>query len=449
MTPRPSQTVALACGVLLLLASASASGQSSVDAAIEQAKRKLENVQRNTYAILGRTPKSYSKTELDLLDREADERLVASLAQFPQTTQADIARIMAKIAEARKDLGNLGLPTKYENPVLYRTIQTVVLQIFKGTEEFRKSHPDVPVLLPDLRQIVIGTKPGDSPNASVGPVNPDEKDKSRRVYGITIDTGLLRFAEVFSDIIIRLASPAEPRGRLLGLDLNPEEVRARLDRQPEITREFHNVISAYLLHGGAFLALDFQSRESEEPYATSAAMMYRWILVFSMAHELGHVIYDQYNLYETEDSELPAGWSEEFFADGWAMALSLMAMGRNMNIEFAILGAGLYFDFYDLVERGVSLVTTGQDVFRANSTHPPAYRRKEKIPRYTLTALRRFWGKEPASIRDFDQIVRSSRLIDSAIDVLWERAKPGMLELYRKNAQLAPGWKPLIPAQAR
>ena len=36
----------------------------------------------------------------------------------------------------------------------------------------------------------------------------------------------------------------------------------------------------------------------------------------------------------------------------------------------------------------------------------------------------------------------------SSVEVLWERAKPGLLQLYGKNAQLAPGWKHLIPAQA-
>jgi hypothetical protein len=126
-----------------------------------------------------------------------------------------------------------------------------------------------------------------------------------------------------------------------------------------------------------------------------------------------------------------------------------MAMGRDTPIELAVLGTRLYFAFYDLVERGISLVTTGRDIFRADTTHPPAYRRKERITRYTLTTLRSFWGQEPTSIRDFDQLVRSSQLIESAIDVLWERAKPGLLDMYRKNAQLASGWKPLIPAQVR
>jgi hypothetical protein len=159
--------------------------------------------------------------------------------------------------------------------------------------------------------------------------------------------------------------------------------------------------------------------------------------------------YDQNNLYETDNRELPVGWSEEFSADGWAVTLSLMAMGRDTPIELAVLGTRLYFAFYDLVERGISLVTTGRDIFRADTTHPPAYRRKERITRYTLTTLRSFWGQEPTSIRDFDQLVRSSQLIESAIDVLWERAKPGLLDMYRKNAQLASGWKPLIPAQVR
>jgi hypothetical protein len=173
------------------------------------------------------------------------------------------------------------------------------------------------------------------------------------------------------------------------------------------------------------------------------------MLVYALGHELGHVIDDQNSLRSAGNKELPEGWSDEYSADSWGVTLSLMAMGHGSTIETAVLGTRQYFACYDLIERGISTISTGEDFYRANTGHPPANKRKERITTYVLSALRSYWNLQPSSIEDFNQLVESSQSLESAAEELWLHAKPDLIDLHKEKARLAPAWKVLIPIQTR
>jgi hypothetical protein len=415
-----------------------------------RARSALEEEQRQAYAVTGRAPKAYAKEDLERANREAraaDEEVLAGLTRFPGTTEAEIQRLRAQLSERRRQLEAVKRPTRFEDPVLYTTIQIIMGQMNAAAGEFQKSHPGSPRVMPDLRRVLVGTLPSGSINASETVVNPDEATAPCRVYRVLLDTGFLQFAEAFSSMLVRPLAPAEAKGRFLGVDLNSGAVESYLDAHAEIAVEFERLLRSYLLQGYPVLAAGTAAAARQEPAATIAAMMYRAMIIFALGHELGHVVYAQHELREPPGQQLPGGWSEEYFADGWGVMLCMVAAGRNIPVEFAILGASLYFICYDLIERGVSLVSTGED-YRASAGHPPAHLRRGRIPRYVVAVLHDFFNKEPASSRDLDGLVAPARNVEAAMDSLWRRVKPGVRRLYLDKVRLAPSWRGLVPAEA-
>ena len=230
-----------------------------IDALILKARQQLEMDQQIAYSRAGSHPKSFTKEQIDRLSRAADDRLLAALSRFPSVSEADLKGIKVKLSAARTTLDRMSPPTKYEDLLRYRVIQTVLKQISDGASEFKKQHPNIPPIMPSLQQIVVGTVPSGYVNASTQPINPDELDKSHRVYLIEFDAGLLKFAEVFSGMLARIAAPADPTGKFLVVDLNQAEVEKYLQAHPTITQDFDELMHVYLTRGGPFLATQFQT----------------------------------------------------------------------------------------------------------------------------------------------------------------------------------------------
>lgn len=411
---------------------------------LEAARKKLEELQWKAYSNIGVFPKQYSEKELEAADRESDERLLASAAAFPHTPE-DIEKLRQDLAEGRKYLKSLQLPTKYQDRRAYETLMTIANQIERKAAEFHTAHPTLPSAIPNVSQIVFGTLPTGQVDALTYEINPEEKNRDRKVFLVVFESGLFQFAEILSDCIANALPPADPKGALLGLDMNREAVERYLDLQPNLVRDFSNALQVYLLHGGPSLSNPYPERELVEPRATFATMLERGALVFALGHEYGHVLFRQNVL--TVDPRLPQGWSEEYFADGWGMTISMMATGRRTTLETTILGARFFLLCFDLIERGISMIETGTDVYRAKTNHPPADRRLEKFSRYILTALKNYWGLQPESLTEFNAMISQSEQLDVVFEVLWERIKPQLLQLHSQGAKVAPSWGPLAVMQ--
>jgi hypothetical protein len=419
----------------------------SLDVVIALAKHKLEQDQRRAYEMLSLKPKTYSKEELAKSQREADQKILAGFSKFPQVRAADIETLKAKLIQARQALSKIPEPTQYDDIGTYETIQITLTQITDRVQAYQKGHPTKPKVLPPLRQLVVGTVPTRDINAQMQRINPGEEDKSRRVYLIEVDAGLLQFAQVFSNILAKIVMPVEPRGHFFGFSLKRDDVEQYVQGHPLIQHEFNELIRTYLVRGVPYVTSEFRPEELEEPYATLSSLLYRSMVVYTLAHELGHVIDDQAGSQLPMDLEIPEAWRHEYSADYWAVVLSLMVMGHNTTMEAAVLGARQFFACYDLIERGISTVTTGQESYRAIGNHPPANKRKERITAYVLASLRNYWNLEPSSLDDVHQLINSSESLESATDVLWLGVRPSLLDLHYDKAQLAPGWKSPNPVE--
>ncbi len=310
------------CAAVALLPTQKASAQTtSLDASIALARYRLEQDQQRAYAKLGLKPKTYSKEQLKRNQRDADEKVLAGLSKFPQVTAADIDKLKAKLIETRTKLSQISAPTQSEDIGTYQIVQTILMQITDGVEAYQKEHPTKPKLLPPIRQLVVGTVPASDINAETTLINFGEKDKSRRVYLIEVDAGFLHFAEVFSDILAKIVMPVEPRGRFFGFSLKRDDVDTYVQSHPLIQHEFNELIRTYLTRGVPYVTSEFHSEELEEPYATLSSMFYRMMVVYTLGHELGHVIDFQGGPRLPMDAETPEAWRREYSADYWAMLL--------------------------------------------------------------------------------------------------------------------------------
>ncbi|HMG76244.1 MAG TPA: hypothetical protein VK582_22415 [Pyrinomonadaceae bacterium] len=436
--------VMLFCLAMLGLSSVTSSPQSNSsppNPAIASAQKLLEGLQLKAYSQIGSLPKQYSEKELEITRRRSDERLLEAMSKFPGATKNDIDKARRDLAIARQSLGRPPLPTKYEDRFAYEMMLIIANQIEVKVAEFRRSHPQLPSPVPSRSQIVFGTLPSGNVEAVTYLVNPVEKDKSKRVFLVTFESGLMPFAEILSDIMVRALPQSDAQGNFLTLNTDRTAVEKRLDLNPDITRDFYDAVTAYVLKGGPYLSATYETRELAEPYASFSALLYRSTLVFAMGHEYGHVIFSQKDL--TIDPHWPKGWHQEFFADGWGVTLSLMAAGSHTNLELTVLGARFLFLCFDLIERGISMIQTGEDIYRAQTDHPPANRRAERIARYVLASLRDFWNVEPESLNDFNDLIDGSENLDTIAGILWDRIKPKLLKLHNDGARIAPSWNAL------
>lgn len=438
--------VVLFCLAMLGLSTATSSPQSNSsppNPATATAQKLLEGLQQKAYSQIGSFPKQYNEKELAAAQHRSDKRLLAAMSKFPGATKTGIDKVRRDIASARQSLGHPPLPTKYEDRRSYETMLVIANQIEVKVAEFRRSHPLLPSPVPSRSQIVFGTLPSGNVEAFMYLVNPLERDKSKQVFLVIFESGLMRFAEILSDVIVRALPQSDPQGTFLTLDTDKTAVEKRLDLNPDVTRDFYDALSAYLLKGGPYMSATYEAKELTEPYATFGALLYRSTLVFAMGHEYGHVIFSQNRDYLKIDPHWPKGWHEEFFADGWGVTLSLMAAGSQTDLELTVLGARFFFLCFDLIERGISMIQTGQDIYRAKTDHPPANRRAERISRYVLTALREYWNLEPESLNDFNDLIDRSENLDSIAGILWDRIKPKLLKLHNDGARIAPSWNAL------
>jgi hypothetical protein len=417
---------------------------SALARALKQARTDLEQEQSQAWTALRRKPPRPNAQELARRQRLDEEATLRSMATFPGVTAADLQAMRRSLEEKQAHLKDLPPPTEFEDIERYRTMMIVVGQMVDASRRFEATGRFTKPLINPAR-IVFGTIPG-GVNASTKTVNYDERNKACRVYRVTLNSGLLQFASAFSDILARALPPAKPLGSLLGVSMSPDAVETYLDVHPEVTRAFTVLMTSYLRDGVP--GLETENEPLQEPYATLAAMMYRSMLVFALGHELGHVANDEAPIHwmSKASERLPPKWVEEYQADAWGVMLSIVATGRGMQVEAALLGAAVYFVCYDLLEKGASLLTTGYDFHRAKERdYPAAYRRLEILPEHAFGVLREFFGRTPASVAEINQLLSSMRMAREVALALWSRALPALRQLYADKVPLSPAWSALAP----
>ena len=164
--------------------------------------------------------------------------------------------------------------------------------------------------------------------------------------------------------------------------------------------------------------------------------------IFVLSHEYGHVVLRHLENAPLGVAALDLGaettvefdWIQEFAADYIGVALCLSAQAKHARIDYALayMGAELYFDAIDVVERAVSLIDHGDETAIVIGSHPPASMRRE----FLRAQLSKVLGEEHAP-----PVREAGIMIETTVNFLFDRCKPQFLALHAEGVRADPTWQ--------
>jgi hypothetical protein len=162
---------------------------------------------------------------------------------------------------------------------------------------------------------------------------------------------------------------------------------------------------------------------------------------FIMGHEYGHIIEGHLANRSTAAAllgndkvqEYVRSWEQEFDADavGASLVIDAMRRQRHFDVALSFWGADFFFSCIEIVERGVSIVKTGQENQLTFGSHPPVALRREAL----RNALAKSLPEEHAKAA-----VTLGRTLEQIIEELWSITKPHLLALHNQHQALAAVW---------
>jgi hypothetical protein len=118
------------------------------------------------------------------------------------------------------------------------------------------------------------------------------------------------------------------------------------------------------------------------------------------------------------------------------MILSINALieHERLDMDFGFAGIGLFFDALDVMDRAVALLQTGDENARQVGSHPPSELRKQRLREF----LPRMAGddSERANVA-----LGLAEVQGEIILLLWERARPTLVDLRRRGVPAARTWR--------
>ena len=404
----------------------------------------IEEIQEQVYSKLGIEP-AQNRMDDVLKEKEKtfEEMCQKMLPLMPPEERAEIKERLKT-----EFFREVELPTRFESPFWYplildlkKDIEKVALDLKKQIEksdldrkeQIEKVSKYDYLSLSIPTKIFVGTLPGKMYATTI----PSGED-----IIVLFDPELFTFANLLSKIVVR----AIPRGKdgdfLYSVDLD-----RTLDT--DILRRFQELIRAYLLKGRAGAAPSYLL---EGPYMALAGELTESMELFVMGHEYAHIlsrhlskvrkpfikewVFSKEGITKVDapgDSEIIYNISQEFEADAKGVQLMLRArvieQGAKPTISY--LGAELLFSCIDIVERGISIVRTGEENARPFSSHPLPKDRREELRRGLKNSLPEEEAECPLEM---------GRLLNQFLEGLFERTRPTLRQYYENNQKLAPIW---------
>lgn len=392
----------------------------------------LQARQEEAYRRLGWKVEKHAQSDLDAWLHHVYQDQIAALTGRPYTSPEYDAHV---IEEVNRRIGRLGergllhLPSPYEDPKTYLEMAIVADQIEEGIVTAFGS-PIVPHLL-------FGSLPTGEIQAHA------ERMEWGNEYLVTFESGLFQFADIFSSVAVQaLPSPEAAASGWMTIEINRDAIKRHLEAEPAIANNLVEAMVAYLQGGAPQLGRVRTQRPLAEPYQSLAASLYRKILLFSLAHEYGHVVAMDQNL--SADNKLPASWSREIAADGWGVMFSMTAAGGGpRNIATSLWEMKFFLACFDFLERGRRTLATGSDYAAdSESDHPPNALRLRYFPNHVRAVAKRFHGGPlPASSEQLEGEIRSTEKLDAVLDELWNQVRPMLLSLHDAGVRPGAMWK--------
>ena len=378
-----------------------------------EAQRFIENLQRRVYSYFDMEHK-LSEEDKRKIENKVLEEILQKITPFTPPEK------IGEIREYVKDLVSkmkMEVPTRFENPMNYLIISNLKTQI----EEAAK---DLSVPIPT--ELVVGTLPTGRVNAMT--INVPSSDD----FVVLFESELFTFANLLSKVVVKAMPFTGIKNGMLTFSTD-------LDRplDSDVLRRFQEVIFAYLLLGRPSAAPPYII---EGPYIFLAGYLRDSMELFVLGHEYGHIIKRHFStgqktsffLGGEEVNEIVYNWQQELEADALGMQLMLHAMlKRGMDLSLSFWGADFFFSCIDIVERGISIIRTGEEDDRPLTSHPPPEVRRDALRKVLRNSLSEDLVEGP---------IKLGMTLEKIMESLWKRTQPTLRQYYENNQKLAPIW---------
>jgi hypothetical protein len=257
---------------------------------------------------------------------------------------------------------------------------------------------------------------------------------STRDHVVFFETQLFMFCHLMSKAVCR----AMPEGEtFIKGQSTTEAIFETLQRDESLVNRFREAVLAYALTGRCSNAAIYST--PGEAQGLMAAMLTDSMLRFVMAHEYGHVLCGHLTELlsgradQVEDKIVPYSWMPETFADILAVRLLFDDIEGTAEgeIGFRYWGAEFFLGLADIMDRAVSLLSTGTDTLVKIGSHPPTHYRLEIIRRVLLSMV----GPE----RSVEWLVLCDTLRE-LVSFLWTETRSVLLTLHQQGERPWGGW---------
>ncbi|MFF9806049.1 hypothetical protein ACF1G5_13105 [Streptomyces coeruleorubidus] len=381
----------------------------------EPAKSFLERLQKDMYAAAGKPPRKVD----DILTSDLKERVFRPLLRGAGIT--DDRRVDEIFLQHKEELSG-ALLTSHEDPLGHAIIQGLEQRIQNAASGLLSPLPEFPI---------VGTVPTGDVNAITVAV------PGSRQCVILIQDQLFNYALLFSKIMAMSFPHINDPGKngFLSFSADPSEVIANIENSPYISQRFRQLILAYLTEGSPGRAPAYIL---EQPHMSMAQILYNSMELFVMGHEYGHIIAGHLDgidrsaaaLGSKEVQIVARNWKQEHEADALGMRLAITAkQEEGFDIPMSFWGADFFFTCAEVVEKGLSVIETGQEGNVQMGSHPPPNRRRKVI----RAILRQESDSAAAAIQLAD-------ILDSITKYLWESTKPLLMKLHERHISVSQNW---------
>jgi hypothetical protein len=376
-----------------------------------EAQRFIENLQERVYSYFDIEHK-LSEEDKRKIENKVLEEMLQKITPFTPPEK------IGEMREYVKDLvSKMEAPTRFEDPVRY----SIILNLKTEIEEVAK---DLSIPIPT--ELVVGTLPSGRVNAMAIKV-PSSDD-----FVVLFESELFTFANLLSKVVAK-AMP------FTGVEKGMLRFSTDLDRplDSDVLRRFQEVLFAYLLHGRPSAAPPYII---DGPYIGLAGYLRHSMELFVLGHEYGHIIGKHFStdqktsffLGGAEVNEIVYNWQQELEADALGTQLMLKAMlKRGMDLSLSFWGADFFFSCIEIVERGISIIRTGEENDRPLTSHPPPEVRRDALRKVLKNSL---------SEDLVDGPIKLGMTLEEIIESLWEKTRPTLRQYYENNQKLAPIW---------
>ncbi|MEV0726591.1 hypothetical protein AB0I37_27915 [Micromonospora purpureochromogenes] len=230
------------------------------------------------------------------------------------------------------------------------------------------------------------------------------------------------------------------------LHLSRAAVTERIEAEPAVVNRFLEIIAAYAIHGD--LASGVSLQHLPQGYVLVSGMISNALDYFVLGHEYAHALLG--HLWDTEprkgmlpiDEEaqvLPWSWEQELAADELGMVLAVITgMEQDlMHPVYCYMGIELFFLATDIMDRAVALLETGAEGTRQLGSHPPGHLRIQRLREH----LPQMFEQSPEHVEALRQTLGVADEQREVIRLLWERARPVLLEQHRDGQRPADRWR--------